>query len=225
MQRRSIDNQLNLEIAAIDVAICWVDADLAAEIAALDAEYAAEAAAMSQPVESAPVAPAARPTPAIELGSTNSAIKYANQLSNLSIKGEKAFVEAAKSLCEVILANVKRTENMGAQNMLLLGAKAVVEAQKSPAKAAAIRATMKKIAAPAMRTLLDCGADLDLVIPVANALSSQIDAALALIADSHDWYRSGMTNTENLENNEIARRDGAKIVSDVRFSGFRNARR
>lgn len=224
MQRRSIDNQLNLEIAAIDVAICWVDADLASELASLDAEYAAEAA-MSQPaVESQPVAPS-RPVPAIELGANATAIKYANQLASLSVKGEKQFVAAAVSFCEVILANVARTENMGAQNMLLLGAKAVVEASKSPAKAAAIRATMKKIAAPAMRALLDCGADLDLVIPVANALSSQIDATLALIADQHDWYRSGMSSSENLENNEIARRDSAKVADGARFSGFRSARR
>lgn len=221
MQRRTIDNTLALELAALDTAICWVDIELAAEIAALDAEYAAqEAAAMnSQPVvESAPV-------PTIELGSTNSAIKYANQLSNLSVKGEKQFIAAVVSMCEIVLANVARTENMGAQNMLLLGAKAVVEASKKPQNAAAIRAKMKQIGAPAMRALFDVGADLDLVIPVANALSHQIDSALALIADQHDWYRSGMTNTENNENNEVARRDGMKTADGARFSGFRNARR
>lgn len=59
MQRRNqitkLDASLALEIAAIDVAMMWIDSDLAAEMAALDAEYAAAVAADAAEIVAAPV--------------------------------------------------------------------------------------------------------------------------------------------------------------------------
>ncbi len=59
MQRRNqiakLDASLALEIAAIDVAMQWIDADLTAEMVALDAEYAAAVAAEKSEIVAVPV--------------------------------------------------------------------------------------------------------------------------------------------------------------------------
>lgn len=220
MQRTcKIDSTLALEIAAIGVAICWVDADLAAELAALDAAYAAEEQAMNQ-VEQKPTVVSAAPT--IDTTASSSAIRLARELANVSIKNEKAFVVEVIRVCEKIVNGVEIVRgNRSASNLLVAAAKAVISANANPHHAAAIRAKLKAGAPVACNALMIGGADLDMVIPVANAISHQCDAAVALIADSHDWYRSGMTNTENNENNQIAAQEAKRGHDSAKENAMR----
>ncbi len=223
MQRTcKIEQSLALELAALDVAICWVDADLAAEINALDAAYAAEEQAMQQPKQEIVVTAA----PIIDTTASNSAIRLAKELSSVSVKNEKAFVVEVVRVCEKIIAGVEVVRgNRSASNLLVAAAKAVLSANQKPHHAAAIRAKLKSGAPVACNALMMAGADLDMVIPVANAISHQIDAAVALIADSHDWYRSGMTNTENNENNQLAAQEAKRSSESAKEAAMQRAGR